>query len=136
MRLRLLNMGKAKDVKPLDPELAVELGAEMLGELLMFSVGAGIIYLEYSRQANNAQAKEDVQNSRLRELEQEVREMLLQVETHNAEVRSLLRLLHNRDDLQSSTDDKDSGSKLEIDRDGIPSKIVGKGSGTVLEVQK
>ena len=115
-RLKLLGMGKAKDVKPLDSELATELGAEMLGEIIMFTVGAGIIYLEYRRQANSAQAKEDVQNGRLRELEAEVREMGLQVETHNAEVRELIRLLHAQRSL--------------------PSTIVDKGSGTVLQVQK
>lgn len=94
--MRLMGLGKSvKEVKPLNEEMAVELGAEMLGEIVIFSVGAGIIYAEYARQARKEQSKEDVQNDRLVMLEGEFRTVALQVEQQRTEIRELTRLVHS-----------------------------------------
>ncbi|NXS49803.1 OPA3 protein, partial [Balaeniceps rex] len=41
-------------IKPLNEEAAAELGAELLGEAIVFGVGGLCLYLEYARQAGQA----------------------------------------------------------------------------------
>jgi hypothetical protein len=45
-------------IKPLPPDQAVEQGADLVGELLIFSVALGAASLEYSRSAASARVKE------------------------------------------------------------------------------
>lgn len=45
-------------MKKLTDENAAEVGAEILGEFIMFSIGAVLIYLEYRRQSKNETEKE------------------------------------------------------------------------------
>ncbi|OWZ11385.1 putative mitochondrial protein [Phytophthora megakarya] len=59
-------------IKPLPADQAVEQGADLIGELLIFSVALGVASLEYSRSAASARVKEAKQ----KELQlQEEREM-------------------------------------------------------------
>ncbi|KAG2768709.1 hypothetical protein Pcac1_g20157 [Phytophthora cactorum] len=59
-------------IKPLPADQAVEQGADLVGELLIFSVALGVASLEYSRSAASARVKEAKQ----KELQlQEEREM-------------------------------------------------------------
>ena len=119
--MRLMGLGKSvKEVKPLNEEMAVELGAEMLGEIVIFSVGSAIIAAEYARQARKEQHKEDVQNDRICELEGEIREMGLIVERNSAEVREMTRLI--------------ASLNLPV-RSGLPDKIKDPKSGVTLQVQ-
>lgn len=62
--MRLLNLGKPSAVKPLKEAEAVELGAELLGEFIIFSVAAGGIVFEYSRQAKNSRIEQDFKEDR------------------------------------------------------------------------
>ena len=120
IRLRLLNMGKATKVKPLNDDMACELGAELLGETLIFTVGALIIWNEYRRSANKEQKREDTQFERIKELEDQVTELALNVERQSAEIREFTRLVHahgvNEKYLPSKIVDKKSGTVLTIDR--------------------
>ena len=71
-KLRILGLGKVKKVKPMTEEAAIDLASDMLGETIIFTVGAGCIYLEYLRQMHKDRNKEDFQNLRLNELETRV----------------------------------------------------------------
>ncbi len=117
--MRMLGLGKVKEVKPLEPELAVELGAEMLGEIVLFTFGSFIIYLEYRRQANKDQGKEDFQNNRLVELEQTILDLGLQMDEQRTRISELSRLLHSQ----------------AVPISNLPSTIVDTKSGAVLQVQ-
>lgn len=44
-----LNLGKPVHVPPLNEAMAIELGASLLGEFIIFSIGALAIMLEYTR---------------------------------------------------------------------------------------
>ncbi|NWI61858.1 OPA3 protein, partial [Calyptomena viridis] len=46
-------------VKPLNEEAAAELGAELLGEALVFGVGGLCLYLEYLRQVGQSRRREE-----------------------------------------------------------------------------
>lgn len=93
VRMKLMGLGRAKEVKRLDDAQAVELGAEMLGEIIIFSVGAGVIAAEYMRQVRNDARKESKQNDRLGILEGRLQELGLALEQQNAEMRELNRTL-------------------------------------------
>lgn len=42
-------MGKATEVPQLNETMAIELGANLLGEVVIFTIGAGLLIFEYVR---------------------------------------------------------------------------------------
>ncbi|KAK1930208.1 Optic atrophy 3 [Phytophthora citrophthora] len=59
-------------IKPLPADQAVEQGADLVGELLIFSVALGVASLEYSRSASSARVKEAKQKELQLKEEREV----------------------------------------------------------------
>lgn len=119
VKLRILGLKKTQEVKPLKPEIAVDLGADMLGELIVFSVAASTIWLEYKRQSRNDQRKEDTQNDRLSELEILLSDMRLKMETQTVQIKELTRLLYAQVPNRIE-DSHDSKTVLKVDKN--PSK--------------
>ncbi|GAB0201929.1 optic atrophy 3 protein [Grus japonensis] len=69
MRAKMRLMGfRGAAVKPLNEEAAAELGAELLGEAIVFGVGGLCLYLEYARQSGQARRREEEQAAALREV--------------------------------------------------------------------
>ncbi|XP_029862364.1 optic atrophy 3 protein homolog [Aquila chrysaetos chrysaetos] len=69
MRAKMRLMGfRGAAIKPLNEEAAAELGAELLGEAIVFGVGGLCLYLEYARQAGQARRREEEQAAALREV--------------------------------------------------------------------
>ncbi|XP_063167809.1 optic atrophy 3 protein [Candoia aspera] len=94
MRAKMRIMGfRGAAIKPLNEEAAAELGAELLGEAIVFGVGGLCIYLEYSRQSTNSKKKEDELSSTLQGLQEQVMELNLTVETLDAQLREMNRVL-------------------------------------------
>lgn len=94
MRTKMRIMGfKGASVKPLNEEAAAELGAELLGEAIIFFVGGGCMVLEYSRQAANARRKEEELNGTIVSLQTQIAELSLSTETLGAQLREVNRLL-------------------------------------------
>ncbi|XP_072031835.1 optic atrophy 3 protein homolog [Amphiura filiformis] len=93
LRMRSLGLGKAKSVEPLKEEAAVELGANIISEVFLFSVGAGTIAYEYYRQAKKSNTREENQLQDIDELQLRVEQMGLQLEQQSAELRELQRLV-------------------------------------------
>lgn len=122
--MRLLGLGRVSDVKPLSEEMAVDLAAEMLGEGIIFLIASGTLMFEYKRQQRKDQTKEDVQNKRLIDLEETVRDLGLTVEVQTTRVRELTRALAN------------AGVKVPIDIEAgeLPTKFIDSSSKTVLKV--
>jgi hypothetical protein len=109
--MRLMGFHRVKEVVPLNEQMAVDQAAEILGELVIYSVGAGVILWEYKRQARNDKQKEDTQNDRLATLEQRVLDMGIQLETQSAQMREMdrkLLALHAGDVSPSSSSAKNN----------------------------
>ena len=115
IKLRILGMGRVKDVKPMSEEAAIELSSDMLGELIIFSVGAGCIYLEYRRQMKRDQNKENYQNSRIQELESTVGDLGLELEMQKAQIAELRRALTSQPVPQIIRDPQ-SGRVLQVEK--------------------
>lgn len=62
VKMRMLNLGKPREVAKLDQNAAIELGADLLGEFIIFGVAAVTLTLEYMRQSrNSAKAAADLE---------------------------------------------------------------------------
>ena len=76
------------EVQPLAEEKAVEIGSELLGELLLFSVGVGYIGYEYFRSVQKGKHKEDSQDNLIAKLNDRVNEMEKQLKSIKIECES------------------------------------------------
>lgn len=83
-------------VQPLSEQKAVDVGAELLGESLLFGVATLMLFFEYRRGQRKEETKEDVQNQKIIDLQNQVKELELTLEMNSAQVRELTRLVHSR----------------------------------------
>lgn len=51
VKMWALNLGKPANVPQLNETMAIELGANLLGEFVIYSIGAGLLIFEYVRWA-------------------------------------------------------------------------------------
>ncbi|XP_071352525.1 optic atrophy 3 protein homolog [Trachinotus anak] len=94
MRAKMRVMGfRGSTIKPLNEDAAAELGAELLGESIIFLVGGGCMVLEYSRQASNSRRKEEELNETITSLQTQLAELTLTTETLDARLKEVNRLL-------------------------------------------
>ncbi|XP_017480989.1 PREDICTED: putative OPA3-like protein CG13603 [Rhagoletis zephyria] len=87
LKMLLLNLGRPAKVEPLNEAMAVELGTEVLGELIVFFVAATGVIIETRRQANkrnlvaksiNVHHKEIIEALKVLEYRQERQKVYLQ----------------------------------------------------------
>ncbi|XP_053278655.1 optic atrophy 3 protein homolog [Limanda limanda] len=94
MRTKMRIMGfRGSTIKPLNEEMAAELGAELLGEAIIFLIGTGCMVLEYSRQAANSRRKEEELTETITSLQTQLAELSLTTETMDARLREFNRQL-------------------------------------------
>lgn len=96
----VMNMGKPDTIPPLNEQMAIELGANLLGESIVFVVAAGVIVLEYSRQLRKEATKEAARQEEIDDLNNRIRDLCIYVETHHAQIR---RLEHSIAEIDSKT---------------------------------
>ncbi|KAI3389967.1 hypothetical protein SNEBB_001464 [Seison nebaliae] len=94
IRMRLLGLGKPSHIEQLSEKEALELGSNILGESIVFIAGVSTIVFEYLRQLKNTQSKENIQNERIDQLEEKIREYIFQLEETTTKQRELERLIH------------------------------------------
>ncbi|XP_069500801.1 optic atrophy 3 protein [Ambystoma mexicanum] len=95
MRTKMRVMGfRGATIKPLNEDAAAELGAELLGEVIIFTIGGGCMIAEYARQSMNSKKKEDELSSQLGSLQDQITELNLTVETLDAQLREVNRLVY------------------------------------------
>ena len=108
-----MDMGKVVQVPKLNEAIAVELGANLLGEFVIFAIGAGLLLLEYQRwnctylayyqrnlsillsfrQVRKEEAKEQVVLQEKLELNASMNELFFQVERQDTQIRELNRVI-------------------------------------------
>lgn len=92
VKMRMLNLGKPSEVPPLNEAMAIELGAELLGEIIVFASAAATLIAEYMRQARNERLREAAKGEKYECLECEVRELRMLAEHHEVQIKHLTRL--------------------------------------------
>lgn len=78
-------------VKPLTDQAAVDLAANILGELVVFSIAVIVLLAEMKRSQMKEQSKEKAQNSQLVSLQEQINDLGLEVDKHSAQIRELTR---------------------------------------------
>lgn len=66
-KMYVMNLGKPTKVAKLNEAMAIELGANLMGEVIIFSVAGGCLILEYNRQVAKETKKEE---ARLQQIQQ------------------------------------------------------------------
>ncbi len=92
-KMKALNLGKPTAVPQLTEAMAIELGANLLGEVIIFVVGAGVLIFEYHRQGKKEAFKEEMALYEKAELQADLNELKFQAERQDTEIRELKRLL-------------------------------------------
>lgn len=94
VKMRLMGLSGPDKVQPLSEQKAVDVGAELLGESLIFGIATVMLVFEYRRGQRKEETKEDLQNQKIIDLQNQVKELELTLETNSAQVRELTRLVH------------------------------------------
>lgn len=98
-RMWALNLGKPTTVPTLTEAQAIELGANLLGELVIFTIGAGLLLAEYQRSARKEALKEEMLVQEKAELNAYINELAFRLERQEAQFREIERMigsLHSR----------------------------------------
>lgn len=91
----ILNLGKPVNVPALNEAMAIELGANLIGEGVIFVIAAGIVYLEYTRQARKDRVKEETRKDEIQRLNTILEDLYFQSERQDAQIRELMRNMHD-----------------------------------------
>lgn len=96
--MRMLNLGKPTEVPKLNETMAIELGADLLGEATIFMIAVMTLTAEYIRNSRNEKAKEACKEARYRCLENDIDELKFVVDKQNAELLHLTRMYNSLED--------------------------------------
>lgn len=89
----VLNLGQPIKVPPLTETMAIELGANLLGECVIFSIGAAALVFEYLRQAKKDAKKEELIEQEKKELIHTLNDFALQLERQETQMREMSRVI-------------------------------------------
>jgi len=67
-----MNLGKPTKVAKLNETMAIELGASLIGELIIFSVAGACIIFEYNRQVTKETKKEEVRQMQIQKFTDDI----------------------------------------------------------------
>lgn len=88
-----MNLGKPTNVPVLNEAMAIELGANLLGEIVIFTIGAGLLLLEYQRQVRKEATKEEMVMQEKLELQATINELIFQVQRQDTQIREMARVV-------------------------------------------
>ena len=70
-----MNLGKPTKVAKLNEQMAIELGASLMGEVIIFSVAGGCLVLEYNRQVTKEAKKEELRLMQFQKFTDDIKEL-------------------------------------------------------------
>jgi uncharacterized coiled-coil protein SlyX len=132
VKMKMLGLGKPTKVQKLNETMAIELGAELLGETIIFLSAAATIAAEYIRQTRKSAAEALAIEEKWNKVDNRLEELEFTVDKQSTQIRELTQLLYA---LQSNynkliNDNKD----LVVDRSSTDSKgLIGK---AIVEVKE
>ncbi|XP_072766817.1 optic atrophy 3 protein homolog [Anoplolepis gracilipes] len=71
-KMYIMNLGKPTKVAKLNETMAIELGASLMGELIIFGVAGGCIILEYNRQVTKEAKKEETRQLQIQKFTDDI----------------------------------------------------------------
>lgn len=121
-KMYIMNLGKPTKVAKLNETMAIELGANLMGELIIFSVAGACVILEYNRQVTKEGKKEEARQMQIQKFTDDIQALYnttLQQETQIHYLQSAINELakHTKHKLPDpvSRQPSNSGNNLEDD---------------------
>lgn len=117
-KMYLMNLGKPSKVAKLNEQMAIELGASLMSEIIIFSVAGGCLLLEYNRQVAKETKKEELRQMQLQKFTDDIQAL------HEATLKQeseLNYLRHSLEDLAKKT--KNKLPEREIESSDKPSEV-------------
>lgn len=111
-KMYLMNLGKPTKVAKLNEAMAIELGANLMGEVIIFGVAGGCLMLEYSRQATKEAKKEELRLAQMQQFTTDIESLYsttLRQEIELQRLESLVDQLASRAKIKLP---KDRGSEM------------------------
>lgn len=93
VKARMLNLGKPKEVVRLNEQAAIDLGSELIGEMVMFVIAAAAIVAEYARQSRKFAIEKAAEELRWSQIESKLTELETKLELHNEQQQTRLNVL-------------------------------------------
>ncbi|GAU89643.1 hypothetical protein RvY_02172-1 [Ramazzottius varieornatus] len=93
IKMWVLNLGSPVKVAKLNEAQAIEQGAEILGETVIFGIAVACLFAEYVRSSRKEAVKEAAAQERLRIMEDGIVEVGMLVQRQDAQIRELTRAL-------------------------------------------
>ena len=94
-KLWLMHSGKPVNITVLSEQSAIELGANLLGETIIFVVAAAILTAEYARQSRKETAKETLRKYEMELCQGRLNELYFEIERQTTQIRELTRLFYD-----------------------------------------
>ncbi|XP_029036406.1 optic atrophy 3 protein homolog [Osmia lignaria lignaria] len=74
-KMYVMNLGKPTKVAKLNEAMAIELGANLMGEVIIFSVAGGCLILEYNRQVAKETKKEEARLQQIQKFTDDIEKL-------------------------------------------------------------
>lgn len=106
VKMRLLNLGKPSEVPKLNENMAIELGAELLGETIIFSIAAITLTAEYVRSSIKEREKETARQEYFNNLEKSLEDLRFIIEKQQVEIKHLTRMYYSLSRQKEKSEEK------------------------------
>nr|XP_045602049.1 optic atrophy 3 protein homolog isoform X1 [Procambarus clarkii] len=100
MKMYVMNLGRTgqnSTIPKLNEEAAIELGANLLGEGVIFVIAVGILAFEVTRQKEKEKKKEENEQAFINNLEHRINELTFATEELDTRLRELTRLAYAKE---------------------------------------
>ncbi|XP_053985984.1 putative OPA3-like protein CG13603 [Hylaeus volcanicus] len=89
-KMYIMNLGKPTKVAKLNEAMAIELGANLMGEVIIFSVAGGCLVLEYNRQVAKETKKEEARLEQIQKFTNDIENLNKITSQQETEIQYLL----------------------------------------------
>ncbi|XP_020817849.1 putative OPA3-like protein CG13603 isoform X2 [Drosophila serrata] len=93
----MLGMRQPRFVPPLNTAMSIEMGANLLGEMSIFLIGALLLTAEFYRQRRNDKSKQEEKNRVQQQLETKITDLTEKVAFQTMEIRQLKMMVGSMD---------------------------------------
>ncbi|EDV53947.1 putative OPA3-like protein CG13603 [Drosophila erecta] len=96
-KMWMLGLGQPRLIPPLTDAMTIQMGSEILGEMIIFIIGATLIVGEFKRQAKNDRLKHEKHRLNREKLEERIGDLTNKVSRQSKEIHQLRTKLGSRE---------------------------------------
>lgn len=120
VKMYMMNLNSPTHVTPLNETMAIELGASILSEAIIFSIAATLLLCEYTRQVRKEEVKEDARRDELNHMQYSIEELFFRAEQQERGLKKVMikleQLGEKLDNIELSGGQRQTQSHLKDDQ--------------------